>query len=52
MATKPTEKAIKKFMKEAVVVVCPACKQDYMTTEEITSCYVCGANMKDGNVYN
>jgi rRNA maturation endonuclease Nob1 len=52
MATKPTAKAIKEFMKSAKTVVCPACKQDYNTTVEFKECYVCGANMKDGNVYN
>lgn len=52
MATKPTAKAIKEFMKSAEVVICPRCGQDYMTVESFKECYVCGADMKDGNVYN
>lgn len=52
MATKPAVKGVKEFMKNAKEVICPRCGQDYMTVENFKECYVCGADMKTGIVYN
>ena len=52
MATRPSAKAIKEFMRNAKVVVCGRCGQEYNTVEDFKTCYVCSADMKTGIIFN
>lgn len=52
MTTKPTAKMVKEFMKAAKTVTCKNCGQEFQTTVAFKECYICSADMKDGNIYN